>query len=50
MIDKAGDPYVIEFNTRFGDGNTGCPSIISSDLADMFIASAMVLLANTNWN
>lgn len=41
MIDKAGDPYVIEFNTRFGDPETQVVlPIISSDLADMFSASA----------
>jgi phosphoribosylamine--glycine ligase len=41
MIDKSGDPYVIEFNTRFGDPETQVVlPTISSDLADMFIASA----------
>ena len=46
MIDKAGDPYVIEFNTRFGDPETQVVlPIISSDLADMFIASAMGTLS-----
>ena len=41
MIDNSGDPYVIEFNTRFGDPETQVvlPKI-SSDIADMFIASA----------
>lgn len=41
MIDKTGNPYVIEFNTRFGDPETQVvlPKI-SSDFADMFIASA----------
>lgn len=41
MIDSAGDPYVIEFNTRFGDPETQVVlPMISSDIADMFIASA----------
>lgn len=41
MIDRSGYPYVIEFNTRFGDPETQVVlPIISSDLFDMFIASA----------
>lgn len=41
MIDKAGDPYVIEFNTRFGDPETQVVlPLVSSDLAEMFMASA----------
>ncbi len=41
MIDSAGDPYVIEFNTRFGDPETQVvlPKV-SSDIAELFIASA----------
>lgn len=41
MIDKMGDPYVIEFNTRFGDPETQVvlPKI-SSDLVEMFLVSA----------
>lgn len=41
MIDSAGDPYVIEFNTRFGDPETQVvlPKV-SSDLAELFISSA----------
>lgn len=41
MIDKNNNPYVIEFNTRFGDPETQVvlPKI-KSDLCDMFIASA----------
>ena len=41
MIDNNGDPFVIEFNTRFGDPETQVvlPKI-KSDLAEMFIASA----------
>jgi len=41
MIDKYGDPYVIEFNTRFGDPETQVVlPIISSDIAGLFLASA----------
>ncbi len=41
MIDKKGDPYVIEFNTRFGDPETQVVlPLINSDIADMFTASA----------
>lgn len=41
MIGPEGEPYVIEFNTRFGDPETQVVlPIISSDLAEMFIASA----------
>ncbi|MBZ0203819.1 MAG: phosphoribosylamine--glycine ligase [Ignavibacteria bacterium] len=41
MVDKSGDPYVIEFNTRFGDPETQAVlPLVSSDLLDMFIASA----------
>jgi len=41
MIDKTGEPYVIEFNTRFGDPETQVVfPLISSDVAEMFIASA----------
>lgn len=41
MIDKTGDPFVIEFNTRFGDPETQVVlPLISSDITDMFVASA----------
>jgi phosphoribosylamine---glycine ligase len=41
MIDDAGNPFVIEFNTRFGDPETQVVMpLIKSDLLDMFIASA----------
>ncbi len=41
MIDKTGNPYVIEFNTRFGDPETQVVMpLINSDIADMFVASA----------
>lgn len=41
MIDKTGEPYVIEFNTRFGDPETQVVlPLISSDITEMFTASA----------
>lgn len=41
MVDKSGDPYVIEFNTRFGDPETQAVlPLVGSDLFDMFMASA----------
>ncbi len=47
MIDKSGDPYVIEFNTRFGDPETQVVlPLISSDIADMFMASASGSIGN----
>ncbi len=47
MIDKSGDPYVIEFNTRFGDPETQVVlPLISSDIADMFMASASGSIVN----
>ncbi|NOS86072.1 MAG: phosphoribosylamine--glycine ligase [Ignavibacteria bacterium] len=47
MIDKSGDPYVIEFNTRFGDPETQVVlPTISSDLAEMFISSANGSIGN----
>ena len=40
MIDKNGDPFVIEFNTRFGDPETQAVlPLIKSDLLEMFMAS-----------
>lgn len=40
MIDKQGDPFVIEFNTRFGDPETQAVlPLIKSDLLEMFMAS-----------
>ena len=40
MIDKNGDPFVIEFNTRFGDPETQAVlPLVKSDLLEMFIAS-----------
>ncbi len=49
MINKNGDPYVIEFNTRFGDPETQVvmPKI-TSDLAEMFTASAEGRIKNYN--
>lgn len=41
MINENNDPYVIEFNTRFGDPETQVVlPLVKSDLLDMFIASA----------
>lgn len=41
MINENGEPYVIEFNTRFGDPETQVVlPLINSDLLEMFIASA----------
>lgn len=41
MIDENNDPYVIEFNTRFGDPETQVVlPLVKSDLLDMFLASA----------
>lgn len=40
MIDKQGDPFVIEFNTRFGDPETQAVlPLIKSDLLEIFMAS-----------
>ncbi len=40
MIDNKGDPYVIEFNTRFGDPETQVVlPMIESDLLELLIAS-----------
>jgi phosphoribosylamine--glycine ligase len=47
MIDNNGDPWVIEFNTRFGDPETQVVlPIIKSDLAEMFVASASGKIAD----
>jgi phosphoribosylamine---glycine ligase len=41
MIDSKNDPYVIEFNTRFGDPETQVVlPLVKSDLLDMFVASS----------
>jgi phosphoribosylamine--glycine ligase len=41
MIDAEGSPFVIEFNTRFGDPETQVVlPLVKSDLLDLFIASA----------
>jgi phosphoribosylamine--glycine ligase len=41
MIDDSGDPYVIEFNTRFGDPETQVVlPMIESDLLELLISSA----------
>ena len=41
MITGEGEPYVIEFNTRFGDPETQVVlPLVKSDLLEMFIASA----------
>lgn len=49
MINESGDPYVIEFNTRFGDPETQVVlPLISSDLLDMFIASAKGTMKSYN--
>jgi phosphoribosylamine---glycine ligase len=41
MIDDMGEPYVIEFNTRFGDPETQVVlPMIESDLLELLIASA----------
>ena len=41
MIDEYGEPFVIEFNTRFGDPETQVVlPLVKSDLLDMFIASS----------
>lgn len=46
MIDNNGNPWVIEFNTRFGDPETQVVlPIIKSDLAEMFKASALGKIA-----
>lgn len=49
MIDSNGDPFVIEFNTRFGDPETQVvlPKI-KSDICDMFIASASGKISSYN--
>lgn len=41
MIDSSGDPYVLEFNTRFGDPETQCilPRLQTS-LLDLLVATA----------
>lgn len=40
MINKQGDPFVIEFNTRFGDPETQAVlPLVKSDLLEMFMAS-----------
>lgn len=47
MVDDNGDPFVIEFNTRFGDPETQVVlPMIKSDLLEMFITSAEGLLNN----
>jgi phosphoribosylamine--glycine ligase len=41
MIDNADDPYVVEFNVRFGDPETQVViPLIESDLLDMLLASS----------
>ncbi len=49
MIDDAGNPFVIEFNTRFGDPETQVVMpLIKSDLLELFIASAEGTLKDYN--
>jgi len=46
MINKYGDPYVVEFNVRFGDPETQVTiPLISSDLYELFLATAEGRLA-----
>ncbi len=41
MIDKSGDPFVIEFNVRFGDPETQVVvPLVESDFLDLLLASA----------
>lgn len=47
MIDSSGDPYVLEFNTRFGDPETQCllPRLQTS-LLDLLVATAQQSLSS----
>lgn len=47
MIDHTGDPYVIEFNARFGDPETQVVlPLITSDFAELLYASAVNKIAD----
>ncbi len=49
MIDKAGNPFVIEFNTRFGDPETQVIlPLIKSDFLEMLMLSAEGKIKNYN--
>ena len=47
MIDSSGNPFVIEFNTRFGDPETQVVlPLVKSDLLEMFISASEGTLNN----
>jgi len=49
MLDNEGDPYVIEFNVRFGDPETQVVlPLISSDFAELLYAAAVNKIAEYN--
>ena len=49
MIDSSGDPYVVEFNVRFGDPECQVTiPLISSDLGDLLLAAATDGIHNTS--
>lgn len=50
MIDEHGDPYVVEFNVRFGDPECQVTlPLVESDVGELLFSAATDALENTHW-